>query len=271
MIVWFLLLIVSITSCSSASLTEVLETKKQIIYSNNVKDSFELYITLPKNYSAKKNYPVVYYLDANLKSGKALRKLINEKELAGDSVNSIFVGIGHIGNYRVLRRRDFITPHLAEGDSLYSDEVNYGHAENFYAFIKDELIPFVEKNYAASKHRTIIGHSFGGLFAFYSLFQQQALFQNYIALSPSLWVNYENIYAFEKKYRKNTDTLNAHFYMRAGGNETINKVLPACNKMNSFLLSYPYTGLKLDYKVLEGENHNSHVEKSLKEIIGLLQ
>lgn len=268
--IWLLLIIVSITSCSSASYPEVLETKKQIIYSNNVKDSFELYVTLPKNYSRNSIYPVVYYLDANLKSGKALRKVINKKEMAGDTVNTIYIGIGHIGNYRVLRRRDFITPHLTAGDSLYSNEDNYGHAENFYAFIKDELVPFVEKNYSASKQRTIIGHSFGGLFAFYCLFQQQSLFQNYIALSPSLWVNYENIYEFEKKCRNKTDTLNAHLYMRAGGNETINKVLPACNKMNSFLLSHPYTGLKLDYKVLEGEDHNSHVEKSLREIFAVL-
>lgn len=268
--IWLLLIIVSITSCSSASYPEVLETKKQIIYSNNVRDSFELYITLPKNYSASSIYPIVYYLDANLKSGKALRKVINEKEMAGDTANTIYIGIGHTGDYRVLRRRDFITPHLGTGDSLYSDEMNYGHPENFYAFLQKELIPLIEKNYSVSKQRTIIGHSFGGLFAFYCLFHQQQLFQNYVALSPSLWVNYGNIYEFEKKYRKAANTLNAHLYMRAGSNETINKVLPACNKMNSFFLSHPYIGLKLNYKVLEGENHNSHVENSLREIINLL-
>lgn len=262
-----LLIIIVITSCSSANLPEVLETKRQNIYSKSVKDSFELYITLPKNYSANGAYPVVFYLDANLKSGKVLRKVINEKELAGDTLSKIFIGIGHIGNYRVLRRRDFITPHLTKGDSLYSNEENYGQLENFYGFIQKELIPFVGLNYSVSKQRTIIGHSFGGLFAFYCLFQKEPLFQNYVALSPSLWVNYGNIYEFEELYRKNSTVLEARIFLRAGSNETINKVLPACEKMNAFLKKQAYHGLKVYYKVMDGESHNSHVEKSLKEIL----
>lgn len=264
---WLIPILISIISCGSVSQPEILETKKQMIYSIHVKDSFELYITLPKNYSSDSIYAVVYYLDANLKSGKALRKEINEMADSTNLRNVIFVGVGHIGNYRVLRRRDFVTPHLREGDSLYSNETNYGQAANFYEFLQKDLIPFIETNYKASDKRTLIGHSFGGLFAFYCLFQQQPLFQNYVALSPSLWVNYDNIYEFEKFYRWKTTSLNATVYLRSGSNEIINKVLPACNKMNSFLKKHPYQGLKIYYKIMEGENHNSHVEKSLKEIL----
>lgn len=267
---WPLLFIVSVASCSSPQFTEVLVTKKQVIYSEHVQDSFELYITLPKKYSTTSSHPVVYYLDANLKSGKALRKVINQKELAGDTVETIFIGIGHIGNYRVLRRRDFVTPHIQQGDSLYSDETNYGHAQNFYSFLSYELIPLIERNYGISKKRTLIGHSFGGLFAFYSLFQKEQLFQNYVALSPSLWVNDGNIYHFEKKYRKDSAAIDATLFMRAGSRETINKILGACNSMNDFLNKKPYSNLQIDYKILEGETHNSYVEKSLSEIVNKL-
>lgn len=267
---WQLLFIVSVASCSSPQFTEVLETKRQVIHSEYVQDSFELYITLPKNYSATSPHPVVYYLDANLKSGKALRKVINQKELAGDTVQTIFIGIGHIGNYRVLRRRDFVTPHIQQGDSLYSNETNYGHAQNFYSFLNYELIPLIERNYSVSQTRTLIGHSFGGLFAFYCLFQRERLFQNYVALSPSLWVNDGNIYHFEKKYRKDSAALNATIFMRAGSRETINKILGACNSMSDFLNKHPYSNLQIDYKVLKGETHNSHVEKSLSELVNKL-
>ncbi len=265
------IVLVIIASCSSTVQPAFLETKKQTIYSANVKDSFELYITVPENFSRDSTYSVIYYLDANLKSGKSLRKVINDKEVIFKHNKTIFVGIGHIGNYRVLRRRDFVTPHLKKGDSLYSNETNYGQAANFYAFLQKELIPFIESQYRTSDARTLIGHSFGGLFAFYCLFQQQPLFRNYIALSPSLWVNYDNIYEFETKYRNKTSELKAEVYLRAGGNETINKVLPACDKMNLFLNEHPYSGFKLNYKVLNGETHNSHVEKSLKEILTDIQ
>ena len=264
---WLALILILIVSCSSSNQPEVLTTDKKNMYSAFIKDSFEVYITLPKSYSKDSIYPVVYYLDANLKSGKAVRRIINKAEAAGKSINTIYVGIGHIGNYRVLRRRDFVTPHLKQADSLYSNEIDYGQAANFYLFLQKELIPHIEMNYKTNLQRTLIGHSFGGLFAFYCLFQQQQLFQNYIALSPSLWVNYDNIYEFENLYRKHQTSLNASIFLRAGGNETINKVLPACNKMDAFLKEHPYTGLAIDYKVFKGESHNSYVEEALTELI----
>ena len=83
-------------------------------------------------------------------------------------------------------------------------------------------------------------------------------------------MNYGNIYEFEELYRKSSTVLNAKVYLRAGSYETINKVLPACEKMNAFLMKQAYSGLKVYYKVMDGENHNSHVEKSLTEILAEL-
>jgi hypothetical protein len=257
-------------SCGSGRYeTKHLSTKYTTTYSQNVKDSFDIYITLPKGYEqSATSYPVIYYLDAKLKSGNAMRKILDEKAAEGNPINAIVVGIGHIGNYRVLRRRDFVTSFLKSNNSLISNDENYGHAEKFYQFLQTELIPFIETNYRVSQQRSLFGHSFGGLFAFYSLFKKERLFENYIALSPSLWVNYNNIYVFEKMYRNDSAVLHAQVYMRAGSRETINKVLPACRKMNEFLNKHPYSQLQLDYKELDGEDHNSHVYNSLQEILG---
>jgi predicted alpha/beta superfamily hydrolase len=261
------LIIISFCACRSYKEPGLLKTSIQTIYSEKVEDSLEIYITLPGAFSKDSTYSVVYYTDANIKSGKALRRVINEIAETGKSINAIFVGVGHMGNTMVLRRRDFITPHLTRGDSLYSNEIFYGHPDHFYSFMKDELIPMVEKNYSVSAERTIIGHSFGGLFVFYCLFQPQPLFQNYIALSPSLWVNYGNIYQYETKYRKLSNKLNANLFIRTGSREKLNRVLSSSNKMTSFLQQQPYDRLQLDYKIVKGETHNSHVEKSLKEIL----
>lgn len=269
----FISLFILLISCGSSGYkTTALQTEQHLVQSLIVKDSFDIYITLPKNYSqSKESFSVVYYLDANLKSGNALRKVIDELQTNGKPANAVFVGIGHTGDYRVLRRRDFVTPHLKQGDSLISNETNYGQCENFYRFLQTELIPFVESKYSVSSKRTIVGHSFGGLFAFYCLFKKEKLFTNHIALSPSLWVNYDNIYEFEKKYHQDSSSLHANMYMRAGSRETVNKVLGACRKMNTVLTEKPYAGLMLDYKELEGENHNSHVEQSLRELMQVLK
>jgi predicted alpha/beta superfamily hydrolase len=70
----------------------------EIDYSRNVDDSFEIYISLPSTFDASNNYNVVYYFDANLKSGKHLRDLLAAGNHHGRLNNIIFLGIGHIGD-----------------------------------------------------------------------------------------------------------------------------------------------------------------------------
>jgi tetratricopeptide (TPR) repeat protein len=61
-----------------------------------------------------------------------------------------------------------------------------GEAESFSNFIEKELIPYVENKYPVTNFRTIIGHSYGGLFTIYSLLNHPNLFANYLAIDPSL-------------------------------------------------------------------------------------
>ncbi len=51
-------------------------------------------------------------------------------------------------------------------------------------FLKDELIPFVDKNYRTNAYRILYGHSVGGLFTMYTLFNNPDLFTAYLAGSP---------------------------------------------------------------------------------------
>jgi predicted alpha/beta superfamily hydrolase len=98
-------------------------------------------------------------MDANLKSGNKLRTIIDEFNTKRQPVNAVFVGVGHFANYHVLRRRDFITPFIPDKkDSLVSDDKNYGQTENFYLFLKSELIPYIEKNYKVTSNRTLVVH-----------------------------------------------------------------------------------------------------------------
>jgi uncharacterized protein len=266
----FLLLCFAI-SCSANNKPEKLSLPVQrfTINSTFVKDSFDVHIALPVEYDTTANsYPVIYYMDANLKSGKVLRGIISDLNTSGKPIKAIFVGIGHFSNYRVLRRRDYITPFSKDAnDSLISDEKNFGQTENYYRFLKNELIPHIEKTYRTTAHRSYVGHSLGGLFAYYCLFKKDRLFKNYVSLSPALWINYYNIFEFEKKYRKDSASLNATLYMCVGGYERLNKILTGGRKMDEFLKQNPFRQLNYTYKEYKGETHNSEVPIALMEIL----
>ena len=56
----------------------------------------------------------------------------------------------------------------------------------FLDFIENELIPYVEANYPVTQFRTLIGHSYGGLFTLFALAERPALFNYYLAIDPSM-------------------------------------------------------------------------------------
>ena len=65
-----------------------------------------------------------------------------------------------------------------------------GGASKLLAFIADELLPQVERDYGPAPMRIIIGHSLGGLTAAHAMLTRPSLFHAYVMISPSLW--YDN-------------------------------------------------------------------------------
>jgi predicted alpha/beta superfamily hydrolase len=240
-------------------------------YSKQVNDSFDITILLPENYAVKKNYPVVYFLDAGIKSGTHLISHLKEKKNKSVRNRYIFIGIGHTGDFNVLRRRDLIPPKLTDGKPEPGADNMVGHANRFYSFLQKELIPYVEKKYNTTANRSIIGHSFGGLFVYYCLFREERLFQQFFALSPSLWVNNSNIFEYEAAFYKKQKKEPAYLYMANGSLEFANFVLPSNRRMNTLLKKRDYKNLTFYYVEKQFANHNSHVPLTLQEILGILK
>lgn len=264
----YLLPIIPFSCGSIAVSSSSLKTIRTTFQSSFVKDSFDIHVTLPPGYDSSHAYPVIFYMDADLKSGNKLRTIIDEFNKQGQPIHAVFAGVGHFGDYHVVRRRDFITPFMNDkNDSLVSNDKLFGQAENFYLFLKKEFIPWIEKNYSVNSNRTLIGHSLGGLFTFYCLFKKERLFTNFVALSPALWINDENIYAFEKKYKQDSSSLYANLYLCSGSLERLNYILSGNRKMKAYLQKQPYRGLNLQYIEFKGENHNSEVPLALKMIL----
>lgn len=259
---WYLIVLLALCSCSHIRSTSV-----PTIYSEFVNDDFELYIDLPPQYSADSSYSVAFYMDANLRLGGQLRELIKRKENAENLSKVIFVGIGHTGNYRHQRRRDFIPPNVENGRVVQSKVVNFGHADAFYSFLSKELIPHINQQYPNNGRYSYIGHSFSGLFAFYAMLQPELIFKNHIALSPSLWVNYNNFFEMEEGFDSDKTTMDTYLYHACGTTEWVNKVRSTSRRMREVLNKRAYKELTYEYVEHAGKGHNGVVPVSLDYVL----
>ncbi len=166
-----------------------------ILFSESVKDSFSIFISLPKDYSKKKNknFPVIYLLDANVYFDIVVDAMKENKS------NAILVAIGYKDFITMdsLRNRDYTFPKVAQQNSFPVS----GGADNFLTFIRSELLPYIDKTYQTdTSSRTLMGHSLGGFFPLYALKQGMLTnnnsFKNYVAASPSL--EYGNNYLIKQ-------------------------------------------------------------------------
>jgi hypothetical protein len=155
------------------------------LYSNTLKETRKIYVQLPADYKPDENikYPVVFVLD-----GEVFLPTVNDVQnyySGGFTPEMVIIGISNDKN----RMRDLTTSKVTEMYGMPFEQEN-GEAHNFSKFIETELIPFVENKYPVTNFRTLIGHSYGGLFALYSLVHHPELFSNYLVIDPSLdWDN----------------------------------------------------------------------------------
>lgn len=141
---------------------------------------YRIYVAEPKTPAPANGYPVLYMLDGNGQFPVAVNGYRTESGPA-----PLIVAIGYptdVSYNTALRTRDYTPP--AEGEEFAKG----GQSEDFYQFIEQELKPWVNAKYAVDASRqTLAGHSFGGLFTLYVLFNHPQSFQHYVAASPSLW------------------------------------------------------------------------------------
>jgi len=220
--------------------------KEMVIWSEYVKDHFKLFISLPSSYHKQplKKYPVVYFLDG----GNTLFHHINSEYMKKGLIPEVItIGIGYPGTNH--RNRDY----------------TYGF-NSFYKFIKYELIPHMEKTYNLNPiNRTLFGHSYGGLCVLFTMFeynnQNNILFRNLIASSPSLWYgDWKPAFARENILYEKNQVLPVNLFMGVGSMEGF--MVTDLQRMQEALTDHNYTYLKMTTRVHEGKNHTTARDKS---------
>lgn len=232
-----------------------------LLHSEKLGRAYKLQIKLPPSYGAAENlnrrYPVIYFNDATYCWLTAVGVTIFPFH-TDVFEEAILVGLSHAQgeNSRKSRTRDY-TPTDDPGTMFPS-----GGAREYLTFLKDEVLPFVEKNYRADPERRMLsGVSYGGLFGAYALLEEPGLFHDYILTSPSLWHNKEIMFAMEEAVAKSGKELSGRVYFATGEAE-VPSISPGFRDMvgqqQAFaakLRSRGYTNLEVRDEVMEGGTH----------------
>ncbi len=223
---------------------------RQITSSIVAGQEYQLQIMLPGGYAnSTKVYPVVYLMDSQW-DFPLVSALYGQQYYDGFIPQMIIVGVtwgGSNPNPDSLRARDY-TPTNVKGTP------QSGGADKFLSFMKEELFPFIEKNYRVDKHdRTLVGCSLGGLFTMYALFTHPEMFQRYVAASPAFMWDDNVLYQYEKKYAANKSNPSAKLFMCVGG---VEQSVPGFQKLTDYLNGQHYNSLQIESRVLENTGHS---------------
>jgi hypothetical protein len=139
-------------------------------------------IYVPPSYArGEKRYPVLYVLDGGeAQDFHHISGLAQLATISGATAELIVVGIETRDRVRELT--------FATTDPRYVEQwPTHGSSADFRRHVADEVIPFVESRFRTSGDTALIGESLAGLFIVETFLRQPALFDHYIAISPSLW------------------------------------------------------------------------------------
>lgn len=179
-IILSLFILISFSTLFAQNENQIIIGSIDSLYSNILGEQRKIWIHIPQSAerSSLEKYPVLYLLDGN---GHFYSVTGMIRQLSIINSNWICPEMIVVGIPNTDRNRD-LTPSYT-GDSINTS----GGGEKFTAFLEKELIPYVDSNYPTEPYRTLVGHSRGGLFVVNTLINHPTIFNNYVAIDPSLW------------------------------------------------------------------------------------
>ena len=243
-------------SCQKEEISP-LRTDEFSIQSTSNGATYPIKVALPGDYDPEaQTYATIYVLDGDenftFVTGQC-EKISGQRSTS----NVLVVSVGY-GNDRAL---DYTPSYADQGG---------GGAEAFMLFIKDELIPRIESDFAADtsrESRVILGHSFGGLFGAYAFTNYNSVFGHYLMLSPSIWYDNEIILKLEKEHRNANQANHQLVYLGLGELEKSGRMLAPFQAFYQ-QLAKNYPGIELERQL---QPHLDHVGSKNPNIIEGLQ
>jgi len=247
---------------------------------------YRLMIWTPTTPPPPSGYPTVYVTDGNAIFG-TVREVIDVRSRVRRSsglVPAVVVAIGYPTDdpYDIVRRSYDLTP-PSDAPSMPPRPNGepwppLGGAAEFLAFIEDEVKPLVAGLVPVDPDREVLmGHSFGGLFALYTLFTRPGAFDVYVANSPSIWFDDSMLLDEAAGFvaRTKSEPVNASLFLAVGALEQVltrtegadpqadarlswkarNRMVDNAREMAGQLAVAD--GLSVEFRIFEGEDHSS--------------
>lgn len=151
--------------------TDMVFGKSFPLDSKILKRTVNVFVWTPQGYSQNAaRYPVLYDLNSffSFTYDCGTVELLSR---TADIPSMIVVGVPQLG--------------MGYGPTAFEERVDtLAGADLSIKFLKEELIPLVESNYRTNALRLLYGHSVGGLFTMYAMFNYPDMFAGYLAGSP---------------------------------------------------------------------------------------
>lgn len=145
-------------------------------------------VRLPRGYTDNpdRRYPVVFSVDGGPEQDfELLAGIAAEAEFSTSFEPFILIGVRTDNRYAQL------TPPLERMDpkmltALFGDRMQPDGAPKFREFLARDVIPWATSRYRADR-KVLTAVSLGGLFVVDTLLERPEMFDDYIALTPSVW------------------------------------------------------------------------------------
>jgi len=228
---------------------------------------------------ADEKLPVIYVLDGNGFFPFVAQSADWLGSISGEMPAALIVGIGYPLDeslsrtenlmQRVDKRAHDFTPTAVEfGSSEAGGTTSVGGgAGDFSEFIEQTVKPFIAANYPVdSGDQTLVGHSLGGLFTLYMMFDAPESFTRYVASSPSLWWDGRALFDSESSFADSGRDISARLFVSVGTSETEQMISDAgamVARLKARRGGGLYPGLDVTFRVFDGEDHTSVIPAAL--------
>ena len=213
-----------------------------------------LKIYIPDSYaeSEKSTYPVAILLD-------------------GEYLFDVYVA-----NARLFSARDKAPEQIVVGifqnqnqeryvDCDYSEDTGLPNAESsqFYGFIRDELLPYLENNYRTSLFKTIVGNTLTGNFINYFFLEPTPLFNAYISINPTFAPEMH-----QKLEAQSQNLVTQYFYYLSGGDFNTEKRTASINNVHNLLKLSENPNFKYKYDDFSNSSKTASIGQSIASGLG---
>jgi len=245
---------------------------EQITFKSEVLGTDEVInIYLPNDFaqsSSAMTYPVIFINDGHGEQFfHALTGIVNHLSSVDRMPKSIVVSLNSGGHIPEI---------FTNGMWTARDKIGpYGNPNKYLKHLESELFPYLEENYRANKHRTIIGVSGSSLFPLYSFTHATNMFNAHLFLASSdmIGMGYkkgETIIDAMSNALKNTTSKNKFLYVADADDDIVDneRYIKSLASLNTKLL--PFKGNNFNFKI-ETIKNERHYDAFLKAMLSAFE